>query len=80
MATKTFRPLSVIAEEIYKDWKPMPNYAYEHFKAFRYATDMTEMYGCDKVKWEVAYFLGSAQTWKGEVARRIKKELNAMLK
>jgi hypothetical protein len=28
----------------------------------------------------VAYFLGNAGTWRGEVARRVKKELNKMLK
>ena len=28
----------------------------------------------------VAYFLANAGTWRGEVARRVKKELNAMIK
>ena len=74
------RSLETIANEIQKDWKTMPEYARAHFRAFQFATDMSEMYGLDSVKWEVAYFLGSAQTWKGDTARRIKKELNAMLK
>jgi hypothetical protein len=74
------RPLSVIADEISKDWKTMPEYARAHFRAFQFAFDIREMYGCDSVKWEVAYFLGNAQIWKGDTARRIKKELNAMIK
>jgi len=28
----------------------------------------------------VRYFLSNASTWRGETARRVKKELNAMLK
>lgn len=79
MAT-TNRPLSEIASEIRKDWRPMPEYAKAHFRAFEYANSIDEMYICDSVRNEVNYFLANAGTWRGEVARRIKKELNAMVK
>jgi len=82
MTTKTktpVRPLYEIADEIRKDWRPMPEYAHVHFEAFECATSVDEMYMCDSVKSEICYFLGSAQTWKGEVAKRIKLELKAMV-
>jgi hypothetical protein len=36
-------------------------------------------YGEDNAASVVAYFLSNATSWKGDAARRIKKELNAML-
>jgi hypothetical protein len=82
MATEkiTPRPLSVITREIRKDWRPMYRPAEAHFEAFEYANDVSEMYGCDSVRSEINYFLANAQTWKGEVARRIKLELKAIVK
>jgi hypothetical protein len=73
------RPLYEICNEIRKDWRPMPNYAKAHFEAIECATDISEMYGLDSVKSEVCYFLSSASTWKGDVARRIKIELKQMV-
>jgi hypothetical protein len=32
------------------------------------------------VQFPLCYILANANTWKGETARRIKKELNAMIK
>ena len=73
------RPLYEICEEIREDWQSMPNYAKEHFKAIECATSIDEMYGFDSVESEVCYFLSSASTWKGEVARRVKLELKALV-
>jgi hypothetical protein len=73
------RPLHQICDEIRKDWRPMPNYAKAHFEAIECATSIDEMYGFDSVKSEVCYFLGNAQTWKGETARRIKIELKQLV-
>jgi hypothetical protein len=78
-ATTAPRPLSEITREIRKDWRPMYRPAEAHFEAFEYANDVNEMYGCDSVKSEILYFLGNAQTWKGETARRIKLELKALV-
>ena len=42
--------------------------------------NLTDMYGCDTAASVVRYFLANASTWRGEVAKRVKAELNAMLK
>jgi hypothetical protein len=72
------RPLYEICQEIRKDWRTMPEHARAHFRAIEHANSIDEMYGCDSVKSEILYFLGNAQTWKGEVARRIKIELKKL--
>lgn len=78
MTTTTTRPLYKIADEIRKDWRPMCPHAKAHFQAFEGATSIDEMYMFDSVKGEVLRFLSGASTWRGETARRIKKELKAM--
>jgi len=73
------RPLSTIAKEIMGDW-PKP-----YFGAVPYVDAMLELdsihdnYMFDSAESIVLYFLANAQTWKGEKAREIKKELKAML-
>ena len=85
--TKTpARSLSTIASEIRKDWKATAKDGRIYFGAVPYLDAMSGMdkvsdnYGCDSGSSIVAYFLSNAQTWKGETARRVKAELNAMLK
>jgi len=41
---------------------------------------LADNYGQDSARSIVNYFLANAGTWRGEVARRVKKELNTMLK
>ena len=75
------RPIHVIAKEIAKDWGPKVNFgAVPYLGAMRSLDSMDEAYGQDSAKMMVAYFLCNAGTWRGEVARRVKKELNAMIK
>jgi len=75
------RPLYTIATEIVRTWKPKI-----YFGAVPYVTAMlrlnriNEMYGADTARSVVLYFLANAQTWRGEDAKRIKLELNQMLK
>ena len=85
MATKKVnkvenRSLSVIAAEIRKDWKKPYFGAVPYLNAMMCLDKITDNYGFDSGKMIVLYFLGNAGTWKGETARRIKKELNAMAK
>ena len=84
MATKKTniesRSLSVIAAEIRKDWKKPYFGAVPYLNAMMCLDKITDNYGFDSGKMIVLYFLGNAGTWKGETARRIKKELNAMAK
>ena len=79
--TKTeTRSLSTIAHEIRDHWRPVNYAAKPYLEAMRTLDTMNDMYGCDTASSIVAYFLANAQTWKGEVARRVKAELNTMLK
>jgi hypothetical protein len=82
----TARPLYQIANEIRQNWKKSISGTDVWFGAKPYLDAMstldkiTDNYGLDSGKSIVAYFLGNANTWRGEKAREIKKELNAMLK
>ena len=74
------RTLHDIAGEIRKDWETPYFGAVPYIEAMLELHDLTGMYGCDPADMIVAYFLSNATTWRGETARRVKKELNAMLK
>lgn len=75
------RPLNAIAAEIKRDWRTRLNGAaipyIEGLSELRNARDRWCMEtGVDAIQG----FLNNAQTWRGEVARRIKLELKAILK
>ena len=74
------RNLSEIAREIRKDWTKVYFGAVPYLDAMGTLNSITDSYGFDSGKSIVAYFLANAGTWRGEVARNIKKELNKMLK
>ncbi len=69
-----------IATLIRHEWKN------EYFGSTPYIDAMLEMdsindkYYLDSGSSIVAYFLSNATTWKGEIAREVKKELNRRLK
>lgn len=74
------RPLSVIADEIVRDWNVKINYAAKpYLAAMRYLETINDDFGADSGKSIVLYFLANAQTWRGPVAKRIKAELKAMV-
>lgn len=79
MNTNT-RSISEIAAEISKDWKPVNYAAKPYLDAMYSLNSINDSYGMDSAKSIVLYFLANAGTWRGETAKRIKKELNAMLK
>jgi hypothetical protein len=85
-ANVKFRPLHEICSEIRKDWrdkngKPAMYFgAVPYFKAMETLNNVSDNYGCDSSKSIITYFLCNASTWRGETAKRIKKELNTMLK
>jgi len=81
------RPLRVIAEEIFRTWRPNP-VTYKggiSYAALPYARsmlslrDLSDVDFCDSARDIVLRFLGNAGTWKGEDARRIKAELRSIL-
>ncbi len=74
------RNLCDIASEIRRTW-PKVNYAAKpYLEAMESLNSINDNYIMDTGKSIVAYFLANASTWRGEDAKRIKKELNAMLK
>lgn len=74
------RSLAEISREIYADWKKVSPHAEPYLDAMSTLDSIDDKYGQDSGQSIVAYFLSNAQSWKGENAKRIKKELNAMLK
>jgi hypothetical protein len=80
MAKTTTRPLYEIAAEIRKDWKNVHFGAKPYLDAMATLNSINDSYGWDSGKSMVNYFLGNAQTWRGETAKRIKAELKAMVK
>lgn len=74
------RPLHVIAREIRDDWKKPYFGAVPYLGAMAQLDSIEDNYGMDTATSVVAYFLCNASTWRGEVARRVKKELKSMLK
>ena len=73
------RPIWQIAEEVYRDWPRPAFYAAPYLSAMLDLDTLSDMYGADSASSVVAYFLCNAGSWKGEVARRVKAELKAML-
>ncbi len=73
------RKLRDIAAEIRQDWKNVYFGAKPYLDAMSSLEKVSDSYGYDSGKSIVAYFLGNAQTWRGEVAKRIKKELKSMI-
>jgi hypothetical protein len=76
----TTRPLYEIAAEIRRDWKKVYFGAVPYLDAMATLNSIEENYMFDSAKSIVVYFLGNATTWRGETARRVKVELNAMIK
>lgn len=74
------RPLHTIARDIRANWANV-NYAAEpYLKAMETLYTIDDMYYYDTADSVVRYFLGNANSFRGEDARRIKAELKGMLK
>ena len=74
------RSLKEIAAEIRSDWKKTYFGAVPYLDAMSQVDSVDDAYGVEDGRTQVVYFLANATTWRGEVARRVKAELNAMLK
>ena len=73
------RPLHAIAVEIRSDWAKPYFGAVPYLNAMASLDTIADTYYYDTADSVVRYFLANANTWRGEVARRIKAELKAML-
>lgn len=74
------RNLSEIVKEIKADWKNISPYAKPYLNAMSTLDSVGQRYGVDEGRAIVNYFLANCSGWRGEVARRIKKELNLMVR
>lgn len=74
------RPIWEITNEIKKDWKSVNYAAKPYLDAMMSLDKISDMHYGDSGASCVVYFLANATSWKGEVARTIKKELNTMVK
>lgn len=77
--------ISELASVIRKDWARNSKSgiyfgAKPYLEAMYSLTTVQDNYGADSGRSIVAYFLGNASTWKGEVAKAVKKELNKRIK
>jgi hypothetical protein len=80
MNNTSVRPIYQIAAEIKNDWKKVYFGAVPYLDAMLTLRTINDNFFYDSGKSVVLYFLANAQTWKGETARRIKKELNQLCK
>lgn len=74
------RRISEIAVEIQANWFPVHFTAKPYLNAMLSLVSIRDRYGLDPAGDVIRYFLVNAQGWRGEVARRVKKELNGILK
>ena len=76
----TQRPIKFIAAEISDNW-PKPYFgAVPYLQAMHELNDINDKYYADSARTIVSYFLANAGTWRGEVAKRVKAELKALIK
>ena len=68
-----------IAKIIQNDWKNPYFGAVPYIEALSTMTNIQDDYGLDSGSSIVAYFLANANTWRGDTAREVKKELKRRL-
>ena len=79
-AKMLIRSLKTIAAEITSDWRSLANSsAKPYVEAMAQLQGLGDKYHLDSAVSIVAYFLGTAGTWRGPVAKRVKAELRAMM-
>ena len=73
-----------IARIIEEDWSKTKSGVYfgarPYLDAMHAMRSIDDNYGADTGQSVVAYFLANANTWRGETARTVKRELNRRLK
>lgn len=75
----TTRLISTVAYEIVQDWKKPYFGAIPYLKAMLQLSTKDSKYGVEDAETIVVYFLGNANTYRGEVARRTKAELKKLV-
>jgi hypothetical protein len=81
-ATVNYSTMSIdsIAHVIRRNWKKVYFGAVPYLDAMSQMYSINDTYGCDSGVSVVLYFLANSNTWRGPVAREVKKELNKRCK
>lgn len=70
------KTISQLAYMVHRDWQEKVYFgARPYLDAMADLNDENDSYGLDSAKSIVTYFLANATTWRGPVAREVKKEL-----
>jgi hypothetical protein len=82
MTTEQMKQASIaeLARVIRSDWKRINFAAVPYLQAMSQLDSVKDKYGFDDGESIVAYFLSNASTWRGEVAKAVKAELNSRLR
>lgn len=72
--------IATLARMCRTDWRNPYFGAKPYLDAMLSLDSVKDDFGADSGKSIVAYFLGNATTWRGDVARIVKKELNKRIK
>jgi hypothetical protein len=72
--------LSQISDLVYKDWKSVNYAAKPYLEAMSTLQNVSDMYMQDSGTSIVAYFLSNATSWRGDVAKAVKKELQRRIR
>jgi hypothetical protein len=78
--SQELRPIREIAREIKQKWAKPYFGAVPYLDAMLTVSTKEDMYYLDSAESLVLYFLGNANTFRGEDARRLKEELKKHLK
>ena len=74
------RSICDIAKEIQTSWKNVNYVAKPYLESMFCLKSIKDNYYFDNGRTIVSYFLSNASSWRGDDARRIKKELKDILK
>ena len=78
--TATQADIATLARMVSSDWRKPYFGAVPYLDAMHSLSKITDMFGADDARSIVTYFLSNATTWRGDVARIVKKELNQRIK
>lgn len=76
----TCRAVYDIAREIRANWPKVYFGAVPYLQAMAQMRTVHDSFGMDDGKGIILYFLANASSWRGDVAKRIKAKLKAMVK
>ncbi len=74
------RSIREIAQEISDNWQRVNFAAERYLDAMFSLNKITDDYFQESARSIVAYFLANANSWRGDVARRVKAELRELIK